>query len=192
MAAEHMGITALAAAVLFALLSAGLPGRIAGEVERRLCTLAGAACEARASERSPEPELTPQQQAARDLGPSEWGEPAPGTPDERIRTRTPPPPSGDQCSHSPDQLGRTYDFNYACYGHDICWQTGGIGGVTMDKFGCNRVFLSDMRRHCDLRHGSGGVRRRACRAAAFTYYEAVQAAAIAEERRLPARARLRR
>jgi hypothetical protein len=170
--AEMVALAALAAAL--ALVSAGVPARLAEAVEGHLCAIAGLACTAHAAER--EPVLTPQQQRAAGLGPSRWGEPAPGTPEERIAVRTPPPPAGDQCSHSPDRT-RIYDFSYACYGHDICWQLGTYGGATVGLPECNRIFLGAMRDHCERRHAGRPVRRRACRAAARTYYAAVEAAA---------------
>lgn len=187
---EHAGLVALAAFVVFALVGAGIPGRVAGKVEERVCEIAARACAAEAHASAPRP-LTEQQRRARDLPPSQFGEPAPGTRQERIATRTPPPPDGDQCSMSPDVAQvprlagtRLYDFSYACYGHDICWQNGSYGGVAVDLFSCNRIFLRAMGDHCDRRHegfGSGAAQA-LCADAARVYFTAVQAAALKKTR----------
>jgi hypothetical protein len=88
----------------------------------------------------------------------------PGTRDERDRTSTPRPPAGDQCSRSPDVLGALYDFSYACYGHDICWQLGTLGGTTTTYAQCNARFLDAMLAHCARRHGASATGAPAARA----------------------------
>lgn len=187
MASEYLGTLVVASAVVAALATTHVGQAISGEASRVVCQIAAADCPAQAAETPPGDGLTDEQRRARDLGPSELGEPAPGTPEERIHTRTPPPPGGDQCSSSPDTfqvpgVGRLYDFSYACYGHDLCWQNGTYGGVPRDLFECNRIFLASMRDHCDRRHtgfGSGLLENR-CFEIAEVYFAAVQAAALAK------------
>jgi hypothetical protein len=172
----------LGVAAVVAVLAAGVAGgaaRVAEAVGTTLCGVVGGTCEARAA--SPEPDLAP--------GPFDD---VPGTRDERDRVSTPRPPGGDQCSSSPDAVGSLYDFSYACYGHDICWQLGTLGGATTTYAQCNARFLDAMRAHCDRRHGSS-ARAGRCRAAARTYWAAVTAAAVVEARRdCPADPRLDR
>jgi Prokaryotic phospholipase A2 len=117
--------------------------------------------------------LTERQRAARDLQPGLYDD-VPGTAQERINTSTPPPPGGDQCTLSPDTLPGLYDFSYACYAHDLCWQNGSIGGRPMTVGACNDEFRRRMRNHCDRRNT--GARERACFAVADIYFAAVSAA----------------
>lgn len=119
--------------------------------------------------------LTERQRAARDLQPGLYDD-VPGTAQERINTSTPPPPGGDQCTLSPDKLPGLYDFSYACYAHDLCWQNGSIGGRPMTIGACNDEFRRRMRDHCDRRNI--GARERACFAVADIYFAAVSAAGI--------------
>jgi hypothetical protein len=119
--------------------------------------------------------LTERQRAARDLQPGLYDD-VPGTTQERIDTSTPPQPGGDQCTLSPDKLPGLYDFSYACYAHDLCWQNGSIGGRPMTIGACNDEFRRRMRDHCDRRNT--GARERACPAIADIYFAAVSAAGI--------------
>jgi hypothetical protein len=119
--------------------------------------------------------LTERQRAAHDLQPGLYDD-VPGTAQERIATSTPPPPGGDQCTLSPDKLPGLYDFSYACYAHDLCWQNGSIGGRQMTIGACNDEFRRRMRDHCDRRNT--GARERACFAVADIYFAAVSAAGI--------------
>jgi hypothetical protein len=117
--------------------------------------------------------LTERQRAARDLQPGPYDD-VPGTAQERINTSTPPPPGGDQCTLSPDTIAGLYDFSYACYAHDLCWQNGSFGGRPMTVAACNDEFRRRMRDHCDRRHT--GARERACFGIADIYYAAVSVA----------------
>jgi hypothetical protein len=119
--------------------------------------------------------LTDRQRAARDLQPGRYDD-VPGTAQERINTSTPAPPAGDQCTLSPDTLPGLYDFSYACYAHDLCWQNGSFGGRPMTISACNEEFRRRMRDHCDRRNT--GARERACFAVADIYFAAVSAAGI--------------
>jgi Prokaryotic phospholipase A2 len=119
--------------------------------------------------------LTERQRAARDLRPGPYDD-VPGTAQERINTSTPAPPGGDQCTLSPDTLPGLYDFSYACYAHDLCWQNGSFGGRPMTIGACNDEFRRRMRDHCDRRNT--GARERACFAVADIYFAAVSAAGI--------------
>jgi hypothetical protein len=121
--------------------------------------------------------LSDRERAARDLQPGRYDD-VPGTAQERIATSTPPPPDGDQCTASPDKVPGLYDFSYACYAHDLCWQNGSIGGRPMTIGSCNDEFRRRMRDHCDRRNtGFGsGVRENLCFDAADTYFAAVSAA----------------
>lgn len=186
-ASEYLGILLLVGMVIFALASLPVPGRIAGEVERLVCEIAGGDCSAQAEEPPPdEPEETPEQRRARELGSSEQGEPPPGTPDERARTDSPLPPDGDQCSTAPDVADfpgtdwRLYDFSYACYGHDVCWQNGTYDGEAQTIGSCNEIFEDLMRDHCDRRWtGFGsGTPENACFRVADVYREAVDWAGL--------------
>jgi hypothetical protein len=136
---------------------------------------------AEAATRDDDGGLTERERAARDLQPGRYDD-VPGTAQERIDTSTPPPPAGDQCTLSPDKLPGLYDFSYACYAHDLCWQNGSIGGTPMSIGACNDEFRRRMRDHCDRRNtGFGsGVRENACFDVADTYFAAVSAAGIAK------------
>jgi hypothetical protein len=197
---EYLGLLLLVALVVAA--ATGPVSAIPERISDLVCEISGGGdCEAQAeeqesdqsdaseeSEEPEEPEETPEQREARELGESEFGESPPGTPDERARTTTPPPPGGDQCSMSPDVAGTgdwiLYDFSYACYGHDVCWQNGTLDGERQTIGSCNQIFEDLMREHCDLRwtgFGSGAPEN-ACFAAASAYREAVDIAGLAKAR----------
>jgi phospholipase A2-like protein len=183
------GVVALAAAL--ATVTPSLGDRVTGAFA---CVIdrvghGGGACgsqsasagSAEAAQPDDDDELTERQRAARDLQPGRYDD-VPGTAQERINTSTPPPAAGDQCTLSPDKLPGLYDFSYACYAHDLCWQNGSIGGTPMTIGACNDEFRRRMRDHCDRRNtGFGsGVRENACFDVADTYFAAVSAAGIAK------------
>lgn len=161
------GAIVLALAAGVARAAPSVAEAVAGELR---CLVTGGACPAQAAGEPP-PDLLP--------GPFDD---VPGTRDERDRTSTPRPPAGDQCSRSPDVLGALYDFSYACYGHDICWQLGTLGGATTTYAQCNARFLDAMLAHCARRHRASATGAR-CRGAARTYWTAVTAAAALRARR---------
>ncbi len=125
--------------------------------------------------------LSERERAARDLQPDRYDD-VPGTAEERMNTATPPPPGDDQCSFSFDHVAGLYDFSYACYAHDLCWQNGSIGGSDMTIGACNDEFRRRMRDHCDRRNtGFGsGFRENRCFDAADAYFGAVSAAGAAK------------
>jgi hypothetical protein len=125
--------------------------------------------------------LSDRERAARELQPGRYDD-VPGTAQERMNTTTPPPPGGDQCSFSPDHVPGLYDFSYACYAHDLCWQNATMGGSPMTIGQCNDEFRRRMRDHCDRRNtGFGsGFRENLCFDAADTYFAAVSAAGVAK------------
>lgn len=179
-----------AAVVVLALVTAAptLGSDIASGMQGAVCAITGETC---AQGGDQEAELDP---------PPEPGEPAepgqecpddpelPGTCSEQQNTATPLPPDGDQCSWSPDRASipvldaALYDFSYACYGHDLCWQNGSYGGESKTRHQCNEIFHENMREHCDERHtgfGSGFAENR-CFEVAECYYIAVEAASVAD------------
>lgn len=107
------------------------------------------------------------------LGASTAGADAlPGTPAERANTNTPLPPGGDQCSFVPDQnfgWGPDFDFNLACYAHDVCYANHALDGVARSRSQCDSIFLDLMLADCRAR-GSGP-----CQGVAYTYHYGVRA-----------------
>lgn len=99
-----------------------------------------------------------------------------GTPAERRNTTTPLPPGGDQCSlGAPDYVWSLYDFSWACYAHDACYQNHQLNGRKRSRLDCDDIMLAKMRAECDSRHGRFNPKRYMCRNAAGKYYAAVRA-----------------
>jgi hypothetical protein len=98
-----------------------------------------------------------------------------GTAAERNNTTTPRPPGGDQCSNSPDSVVGLYDFSWACYAHDVCYQNHRLNGHAESRFGCDNIFLGKMRHECEYRHGWWSPARYTCYDVASTYYGFVRA-----------------
>jgi hypothetical protein len=97
-----------------------------------------------------------------------------GTPDEQRNTSTPLPPDGNQCTASPDSMPGLYDFSWACYAHDLCYQNHSVNGVPMSRSECDSMFLTRMLAECDSRHSWWNPARYACRDMARTYFLAVR------------------
>jgi len=100
-----------------------------------------------------------------------------GTPAERANTSTPPPPGGDQCSlGSPDLVKGLYDFSWACYAHDVCYQNHQLNGQNHSRAGCDSIFLAKMDAECKSRHSSWNPKRTLCLHVSEAYWAAVRAA----------------
>ncbi|MGI9099903.1 MAG: phospholipase A2 [Solirubrobacteraceae bacterium] len=99
-----------------------------------------------------------------------------GTAAERRNTTTPLPPGGDQCSlGAPDYVWSLYDFSWACYAHDVCYQNHQLNGRTRSRLDCDNIMLAKMVAECDSRHGRWNPKRYVCRDAATKYWGAVRA-----------------
>ncbi len=99
-----------------------------------------------------------------------------GTAAEQRNTTTPRPPGGDQCSlGSPDSLPGLYDFSWACYAHDVCYQNHQIGNTRYTRAQCDAIMLFKMYAECEFRHRWWSPARGVCRNAANAYYAAVRA-----------------
>lgn len=98
-----------------------------------------------------------------------------GTAAERAHTRTPLPPRGDQCSNAPDSVRGFYDFSWACYAHDVCYQNHSLNGRRESRFGCDNIFLGKMRHECRYRHAWWSPARYRCYEVANSYYGFVRA-----------------
>lgn len=98
-----------------------------------------------------------------------------GTASERARTTTPLPPGGDQCTRSPDSVIGFYDFSWACYAHDACYQNHSLNGRAESRFGCDNIFLGKMRHECEYRHAWWSPARYRCYDVAWAYYAFVRA-----------------
>jgi hypothetical protein len=99
-----------------------------------------------------------------------------GTPAEQANTTTPRPPGDDQCSlGAPDKVRGLYDFSWACYAHDVCYQNHQLNDRKRSRLDCDNILLAKMRAECDSAHGRYNPKRYACRKAASTYYAAVRA-----------------
>jgi hypothetical protein len=99
-----------------------------------------------------------------------------GTAAERRNTTTPLPPGGDQCSlGAPDYVWSLYDFSWACYAHDACYQNHQLNGRKRSRLDCDNIMLAKMVAECDSRHGRWNPKRYVCRDAATKYWGAVRA-----------------
>ena len=98
-----------------------------------------------------------------------------GTPAEQRNTTTPLPPGGDQCSlGAPDYVAGLYDFSWACYAHDVCYQNHQLNGVSRTRRNCDDIMLAKMVAECDTRHGRWNPKRYVCRDVADHYWLAVR------------------
>jgi len=98
-----------------------------------------------------------------------------GTPAERANTSTPPPPGGDQCSlGAPDLVWSLYDFSWACYAHDVCYQNHQLNGQDHSRAGCDDIFRAKMNAECNSRHGRWNPKRYVCRDRATDYWMVVR------------------
>lgn len=68
----------------------------------------------------------------------------------------------------PQRLGRA-SFVAACTRHDMCYGSKGPGGRPYARLWCDQRFLKDLRLACTV--ARAGI---ACRAAAWSYYQAVR------------------
>jgi hypothetical protein len=191
---EYSGVLLAGGAVVLALVTAApsIGADIAGGITGATCEVTGETCSEDGGDEGSEPPLDPPPE------PSERAEPGqecpqdpelPGNCSEQRTTATPLPPAGDQCSWAPDEgsIGgisalTLYDFSYACYGHDLCWQNGSYEGERKTRHQCNEIFHEKMREHCNERHtgfGSGFAENR-CFDVAECYYIAVEAASAAD------------
>jgi hypothetical protein len=99
-----------------------------------------------------------------------------GTRAERANTTTPLPPGGDQCSlGAPDYVWSLYDFSWACYAHDVCYQNHQLNGRGRSRLDCDNIMLAKMVAECDSRHGRFNPKRYACRDVAARYWAGVRA-----------------
>lgn len=99
-----------------------------------------------------------------------------GTPAEQRNTTTQLPPGGDQCSlGSPDSVRAVYDFSWACYAHDVCYQNHQIGNTRYSRVQCDTIMLLKMYAECDARHRWWSPTRSVCRSAGNAYFGAVRA-----------------
>lgn len=97
-----------------------------------------------------------------------------GSPAERSNTTTPAPPNEEQCSlGARDVIKGLFDFSWACYAHDVCYQNHQLNGIVRDRAGCDAIFLAKMKAECKSRHRRG-LKRSACNRVAATYYRAVR------------------
>jgi len=100
-----------------------------------------------------------------------------GTSRERAYTTTPLPPGGDQCSlGAPDSVRGLYDFSWACYAHDVCYQNHALNGRNRSRGDCDAILLTKARAECDSRHNRWNPKRYACRDIATYYWEGVRVA----------------
>lgn len=99
-----------------------------------------------------------------------------GTQAERSNTTTPLPPGGDQCSlGAPDYVRSLYDFSWACYAHDVCYQNHQLNGRRRSRLDCDNIMVAKMGAECDSRHGQFNPKRYACRTTATHYWAGVRA-----------------
>ncbi|MDQ3850555.1 MAG: phospholipase [Actinomycetota bacterium] len=99
-----------------------------------------------------------------------------GTSAERRNTTTPLPPGGDQCSlGAPDRVPSLYDFSWACYAHDVCYQNHQLNGRRRSRLDCDNIFAAKMAAECNARHGRWNPKRYTCHHAASKYWAAVRA-----------------
>jgi hypothetical protein len=99
-----------------------------------------------------------------------------GTAAERKNTTTPLPPGGDQCSlGAPDLVWSLYDFSWACYAHDVCYQNHQLNGRGRSRLDCDNIMRAKMFAECDSRHGRWNPKRYVCRNTANHYWAAVRA-----------------
>jgi hypothetical protein len=102
-----------------------------------------------------------------------------GTTAERNNTTTPLPPGGDQCSlGAPDYVWSLYDFSWACYAHDVCYQNHQLNGQGRSRLNCDNIMLAKMYAECNSRHGRFNPKRYVCRNAANHYWAAVRAVGL--------------
>ncbi len=79
-----------------------------------------------------------------------------GTPAERSNTTTPTNMANDQCSLKvPDIVSGVYNFSWACYAHDVCYQNHQLNGIWRSRETCDDIFKAKMDAECLARHGSG-------------------------------------
>lgn len=96
-----------------------------------------------------------------------------GTEAERRNSTTSLPPGGDQCSlGAPDSVKDLYDFSWACYAHDLCYQNHQLNGQERSRSACDNILLAKAVAECDSRN----PKRRACQVAARAYWAGVRAA----------------
>ena len=99
-----------------------------------------------------------------------------GTSVERRNTTTPLPPGGDQCSlKAPDSVWGLYDFSWACYAHDVCYQNHQLNGRSRSRLDCDNILRAKAWAECDSRHGRWNPKRYACRDVANRYWLVVRA-----------------
>ncbi len=102
-----------------------------------------------------------------------------GTEAERRNTTTQLPPDGDQCSlGAPDMIPLLYEFSWACYAHDVCYQNHQLNGVVRTRRRCDDIMLAKMHAECDSRHSWYNPNRHVCRRAGDAYYGVVRAVGL--------------
>jgi len=146
-AAEYVGALLLVAAILAALLAAGVPGSIAEGARDAVCRIAGFdACDAPAEAAPPDPnELTDRYARA----PLDEFLAYHGSPDRDARLDF----STDGCSAPVvGSTGISFDFADACLRHDFGYRNyKDLGRFEEEKARVDRQFYEDMKDHCATR-----------------------------------------
>ena len=80
-------------------------------------------------------------------------------------------PGANGCTGVPDS-GLGFAFHGPCDNHDRCYRAHHYGGGSSGRRTCDRVFRTEMLRHC--RRDGFGLRRAACQATAHLYHAGVR------------------